>query len=354
MPFRLALVGIDHPHGAHWRELLGHFRNEVEVVACMPGFGGSLASLEEQYAAVPRFDSVGELLADGRFDGALVCLPNNECPEAVRLLAEAGKHVLAEKPAAASADDARAMAEAVRRNGIAFQNGYMWRYDRAVDRLRRMVADGQFGKLISVEMTFGTSDARHRGVEHYLFDRQISGGGFFNWLGCHQLNLLPYIAGQAVVAVTARVGVFGEAPLEVEDGGTVILELAGGGLATLVGGYWIPRWAGESQWCLRGSQRWVHWHPTRAGTGGVLEIHGPKPQWHGMEETFSLPPDTTAGYGGCRGVELIRDWLQAASRQPAGSCRNTIDSTLATLEVLDLVYRSSAEGRRIECRIEAS
>ena len=126
--------------------------------------------------------------------------------------------------------------------------------------------------------------------------------------------------------------------------------LSGGGLATLTGGYWIPRWAGENLWTFRGSQRWVHWDPARAGTTGVLEIHGPKPQWFAMEETFRLPPDDTPGYGGRRGVALVQDWLDAA-RDGGRPCRNTPRTTRDTLALIDRIYESSREGRRIACEI---
>jgi predicted dehydrogenase len=279
----------------------------------------------------------------------MVCLPNNEAPEAIVRLAAAGKHVLAEKPAGGTAEDGRRIAEAVRASGVAFQAGYMWRYDEGANRLRRMVRDGSFGKLISIEMTFVTSDAERRGPSHYLFDRSMSQGGFFNWLACHTLDLLLYITGEKVTGVTARTGVFGATPLEVEDGGVAILDLSGGGIATFIGGYWLPRWAGESHWTLRGEHRWVHWDPRRAGTGGVLEIHGPKPQWHAMEETLTTPVDSTPGYGGREGVALVRDWLDACRN--GGACRNTPESVAAVLELIDVICRASHEGRRVECNL---
>lgn len=346
--FRVAFIGVDHPHGAAWRESLLHLAGEIAITAIVPEFPGTLTSLEEQLAAVPRFNSVTELLAKGasHFDGAVVCLPNDRTPAVLEQLAAAGKHVLTEKPCGLNAAAARPALEKVRQSGVAFQTGYLWRYDEGARRLKAMIAEGRFGKLISVEMTCATSDAVRRGPTHFLFDPQLSGGGFFNWLGCHYLDLLTYITGQSVTAVTARTGVFGETPLEVEDGGSAIFDLAGGGLATFTGGYWLPRWASEWRWTLRGSERWVHWDPNRAGTGGVLEIHGPKPQFHAMEEVFSLPLDSTPGYCGSRSRELIRDWIAVARRERT-ACRNTPASALATLELMDAMYRSSAEGRRI-------
>src|SRR5262245_3709970 len=159
---RLAYLVIDHPHGAHCREQLTNSSGEAEIVAFVPSFGGGTASLEERYAHLPRFDSVQALLKGAEFDAAVVCLSNRDGPPAIAELAAAGKHVLAEKPVAATAAEARQIVEAVEKSGVAFQSGYMFRYDDCVNRLRRMAGQGAFGKLISVEMTFVTSDVARR------------------------------------------------------------------------------------------------------------------------------------------------------------------------------------------------
>ena len=332
-----------------WRESLRQVLDAVEITALVPAFDNGTTSLEQRYTDLPRFETVEALLRDGGdlFDGALVCLPNNTGPDAVVQLAQAGKHILLEKPGAANAADAHRMAEAVRTAGVAFQAGYMWRYEEGANRLRDMMADGSFGKLISLEMTWTTSNVFRRDPGHYLFDPKVSGPvGFFNWLGCHHLDLLSYVTSQTVTGVTARVGNFGGTPIDMEDGGSAILDLSGGGMATFTGGYWHPRWLNDIQWNLRGTQRWVHWDPSRTGTGGVLEIHGPQPQFMAMRETFELPPDNTPGYGGKAMVALLRDWVRCAHE--GGDCRNTPESMVAVLKTIDRIYESSRSGRRVE------
>ncbi len=344
---RIAILGIDHPHGMGWRESLTHVEDALEVTALMPAFDGGTTSLEERHAHLPRFETPDALLSEGSnlFDAALVCLPNDQGPNAVIALANQGKHVLLEKPGAANAADGRRMAAAVRANKVAFQNGFIWRYDELANRLRAMVADKRFGRMISVEMTWATSNIDRRVPEHYLFDADKSGGGFFNWLACHHLDLLPYVTGETVEAISARVGTFGKTPSVVEDGGSAILDLSGGGLATFTGGYWHPRWMNDVRWTLRGTERWVHWDPGRAGTGGVLEIHGPQPQFMAMEEVFENPLDHTSGYGGKAMVALLRDWIHAASN--GGDCRNTPESTVEVLKLIDTIYQSSTSGQRV-------
>src|SRR5688500_3578647 len=98
--FRVAFIGIDHPHGAGWRKALLNLADEVEITAIVPRFDGGTASLEERHCDAARFETVDQLIASDCFEGAIVCLPNNEGPAALTALAKAGKHVLAEKPAA--------------------------------------------------------------------------------------------------------------------------------------------------------------------------------------------------------------------------------------------------------------
>ena len=346
---RIAVIGIDHPHGMGWRESLKHVSDELEITTFVPAFDGTTTSLEERHAALPRFETVLELISSGGdlFDGALVCLPNDQSSDAVIALVNAGKHILLEKPGAANAADAQRITEAVRANKVAFQNGFIWRYDELANRLREMVTDGRFGKIVSVEMTWATSNIDRRGPDHYLFDIKQSGGGFFNWLACHHLDLLTYVTGESVTTISARVGNYGKTISAVEDGGSAIMDLSGGGLATFTGGYWHPRWMNDIRWTIRGAERWVHWDPGRPNTGGVLEIHGPQPQFMAMEETFELPPDETTGYGGKAMVSLLHDWIRAIGE--GSDCRNTPESTVTVLETIDKIYESSKNGRQVEC-----
>ena len=77
-------IGIDHPHGAGWRESLLNLGAGVAITAIVPRFGGTTHSLEERHSTVPRFETVAQLVdrGSGLFDGAIICLPNDEAPDA--------------------------------------------------------------------------------------------------------------------------------------------------------------------------------------------------------------------------------------------------------------------------------
>jgi predicted dehydrogenase len=343
--FRVAFAGIDHPHGSGWRESLAALQDEIELVAFLTRFNGAAASLEERYAGLPRFDTVEELISWKAFDGVVLCLPHSEVIETGCKLAAAGKALLVEKPCAASAKDWAILSNAIQENKVAFQAGYMWRYDEGANRLKAMFAEGRFGKPIAMQMRWLTSDVARRGPDHYLFDPKISGSGFFNWLACHWIDLIPWITGKSIQNIFASIGNLSATEIAVEDGGTAIFQLSDGFQVTFTGGYWLPRWAGESGVSIYGSQRWLHWNPSKPGTAGHFEIHGPQPQFMAMNEDFSIPEDQFQGYGGQKTLDLIKDWIGSATT--GKSCRNTTDSVLKTLQVIDHIHESSSSGTKV-------
>ena len=75
------------------------------------------------------------------------------------------------------------------------------------------------------------------------------------------------------------------------------------------------------------------WRFNDTRTGGEFRVHGPQPHFHSMEETFTLPADTTPGYCGTRGVRTLRDWIDRwdvwAARATTGAWEETGKETLA-------------------------
>ena len=60
--------------------------------------------------------------------------------------------------------------------------------------------------------------------------------------------------------------------------------------------------------------------------------------------------DTKPGYGGDKGFQLVADWVDCI-QTGRRDVRCGIEPMLATLQLIDAIYQSSREGRRIECRI---
>ena len=76
---KILFVGVDGPHGCAWRtslESVGAF----DIVGFVAGFGGTIASLEEKYMALPRFETVSAALAALDFGARSVA--DARCPQA--------------------------------------------------------------------------------------------------------------------------------------------------------------------------------------------------------------------------------------------------------------------------------
>lgn len=99
---------------------------------------------EAPMAEVPRaFGSYQELLDNREVDAVYIPLPTGLRKEWVIKAAQAGKHVVSEKPCAVSVADLRHMVEACQSHGVQFMDGVMFMHSRRLDLLRQVLNDGQ-------------------------------------------------------------------------------------------------------------------------------------------------------------------------------------------------------------------
>jgi UDP-N-acetylglucosamine 3-dehydrogenase len=138
-------------------------------------------------------DSIGELLARGAPDFAVVAVPTEDHLPAVRELAAAGVAVLVEKPLAATVADARELTDVCERAGVRAAVGHVERFNPALLELRRRVLGGQLGQvfLIATER-IGPFPDRVRDV------------GVVTDLATHDLDLVRWLGDAPVDRVAAQ------------------------------------------------------------------------------------------------------------------------------------------------------
>ena len=100
------------------------------------------------------YGTYDELLADDSLDAIYIPLPPSLHAEWTIKAAEQGKHVLCEKPLAANADEAIAMADACHRNGVQLMDGVMWVHHDRTPAMHQKITDGTLGKLRRVTAAF--------------------------------------------------------------------------------------------------------------------------------------------------------------------------------------------------------
>lgn len=142
------------------------------------------------------FDDYAALLASDEIDAVYIPLPNSEHRAWTIAAAEAGKHILCEKPLALTASEAEEMVAAAERAGVTLAEAFMYRHHPVVHTVLEMLHQGVIGELRLVRSTF-TFNVSNRA------DIRLSaplGGGALMDVGCYGVNVARLMAGAEPVA----------------------------------------------------------------------------------------------------------------------------------------------------------
>ena len=147
------------------------------------------------------YGSYGELLADREIEVVYNPLPTHlHVPWSIRA-AEAGKHVLCEKPVSMNAAEARQLIAARDRTGVRIGEGFMVRTHPRWLRVREMVREGRLGELRAVFAWCGYFNRNPQDVRNIL----EYGGGSLLDIGCYLVTLSRFIFGQEPLRVSALI-----------------------------------------------------------------------------------------------------------------------------------------------------
>ena len=346
---RLAQIGVDHPHAMGFRDTL-LLMPEVEVVAlCDPRPEAARPLIQAALQKVPLYADVAALLRQEQPEAVLITLPNDQTPEAIVQSAEAGCHIYAEKPCARTGAEFRPAMEAIRTAGVRFATGYLRRFSPVALAIRGMVQEGLLGSLISIETRWITTGVRMRAdrmrmrnPDHFLFDRERSGGGILHWLGCHWLDFMRWVSFAEVTEVASVMATLSEHAISVEDTASLSLRYDNGMVGSLHCSYVTDQAVDQLFFGLRGTLGWVYWERDRP----ELVARSVHPAWQGApERRISFELERGEGYGGNMGLAAMQRFI-ASFRGEAESVFQPEDA-LRVLEVLDAAHESDAAGRRV-------
>jgi xylose dehydrogenase (NAD/NADP) len=153
-------------------------------------------SLEKAQAYAERnqirkaYGSYEELLADPDVDAVYIPLPNHLHAEWTIKAAEAGKHVLCEKPAALNADEARRMIAACQAHGVVFMEAFMYSLHPQWARVRELLDGGVIGELELISANFSFHLDNPVDIRWY----PIGGGALYD-VGCYCVHVTRTFAG---------------------------------------------------------------------------------------------------------------------------------------------------------------
>jgi predicted dehydrogenase len=301
-------------------------RTEVVAIASLRRERGRAAA--EQLGIERVHDSYEALLADPGIDAVYNPLPNHlHVPWSIRA-AEAGKHVLCEKPIGLTAAEARSLLEVRDRTGVVIGEAFMARSHPQWLRAKELAQSGAIGDL---RVVTGTFTYFNRDAENVRNIRGIGGGGLYD-IGCYPITLSRMIFGEEPTRV---LGLLEDDPdFGVDRLASAILDYPSGHATFTCSTQLVPY------------QR-MH----LMGTTGRVEIEIP----------FNAPNDVPCRiliddgeslHGATIRVEefpvldqyTVQGDLFAEAIQTGGPAPTPLEEAVRNMEVIDAVFRSAASG----------
>jgi predicted dehydrogenase len=149
---------------------------------------------------IPKaYGSYEELLADPSIDAVYNPLPNHlHVPWSIKA-AEAGKHVLCEKPISLTAEEARKLMDARDRTGVKIGEAFMVRTHPQWLRARDLVRSGVLGELRAIVSVFSYFNRDPKNIRNQA---DIGGGGLMD-IGCYPITMARFLFEREPARVTA-------------------------------------------------------------------------------------------------------------------------------------------------------
>jgi predicted dehydrogenase len=274
--------------------------------------------------------------------------PNNLHAEPTIAAAEAGKHVICEKPLGRTADESYEVWQRVAATGVKHMTAFNYRFVPAVRLARQMIESGELGELYHFRGSY-LQEWGSTTEEAWRFDKSLAGSGALGDLGAHVVDLARYLVGEiGSVAASTRTFMPGR---EVDDAFEAVADFDGGAVGTIEATRFAPGRKNRFSWEINGSNgslafdmerlNELQWSEGTKGFRTILVSEADHPFWEwwwphghviGWEHTF---------------VHELHHLLAAIANDtdvaPHGA---TLEDGYRAAEVCDAILRSAESGKR--------
>ena len=308
-----------------------------------------------------------DVILHSEVEAVSIAAPNAFHREIAVFAAEHGKHIWIEKPAGLGLADATDIATAVARAGVRSTVGYNYRHVPAVAAIRRMIADGELGRITHARGYFLADYAADPAVAlTWRFSRELGGAGVIDDLMSHVVDLLTFLVGpisevaatEAIVVAQRPRAAPGAAhfargsdsdlgPVENPDLCSAVLRFQGGAIGSAevgrvsVGhpcglGFEIGGTDGFVSWNFERMLEFAAYTRTSAAVTGVTRVSTSRA--HGDYARFQPGPAIAMSYDDLKVIEaagFVR-LMQGETSDNASA-----DDALAVARVLDAIARAS-------------
>jgi UDP-N-acetyl-2-amino-2-deoxyglucuronate dehydrogenase len=254
---RFGLIGLGEIAYSSTGHVLRQTAN-AEMIVGMDPLADIAASYEAEFG-IPCSTNLEDVLAHPDVDAVVISTPHNlHVPLGIQA-AQAGKHVVVEKPMATTLDDADALIAACKNAGVlcSSKEGSV-RYQPATAKAKELITQGAIGELMATQVvgasnkppSYWTGGYTGRVQTTWRKSKFESGGGVLIMNYIYDFYRLRYITGQEITRVFAEFGTY-RTPVEVEDFITVTMRYTNGALGTWMASSCAP---GASKAGARGTK----------------------------------------------------------------------------------------------------
>ncbi len=324
----IGILGFAHGHAAGYAARINALSN-AQLVAVHDADPDRLAKASHDFGGEP-YEDPALFLARNDLDAVLVFAETSRHADLVIAAAQAGKHVLCEKPIASTVEDARRMVDACERAGVQMGTIFPMRFNSGIATLREAVISGRAGTPLAVNST-----NNGQMPPGWFRDPLLAGGGAVMDHVVHCADLLRWVFTTEIVEVYAEVDTAFTPDLPVDDVGVLMLRLANGVTASI-----------DASW--NRPQSWPTWGGLTfevVGSDGVVAANA-------FAEQLRMASDSAARYryipwGEDPDLKLLSNFITAIETGTPVSVSGS--DGIRALEVALAAYESSRTGRPVAC-----
>ena len=221
---KVGFISFAHMHAVSYLNAM-LARSEVEVIGIADENAERVAPFSTG-RGIPYYADYNELLAQD-VDAVVICSENARHAEITRKAAEAGKHVLCEKPLGLSEAEMLDMIEICKQQGVQLMTAFPCRFLTSVRQAKQAIDEGKIGEIVAMK---GTNRGTMPGG--WFLEKEHSGGGAVLDHTVHVMDLMHWFTGSVAEEVYAHADtLFHET--DIDDAGMVHVKFANGVFAVL-------------------------------------------------------------------------------------------------------------------------